>query len=271
MPTIRPITTADLITLEPLLRASFGRDDFELQDELEAFADLKPRDWFVLLDGHPQGFIRHFPLDENLRAGELYVVPGPERARRLEQLLLHFLRHHNLPKNTTLRLDTLETDYELMGVLRSLFPEAATKTFARYQLRTSPRTSEAPAIAERPTEADLETTQAILAPLKCYTVPELQRLLALHQLFVFRDNGVKAALYVTPQEGKLEVVTLATIPTHLRRGYASALLKTFLAAHPDTEVILKVNVENTPAIELYERVGFTREASRTEVWWYLQL
>lgn len=134
-PDIRTITAADLVTLEPLFRASYGRDDFELGDE-EAFAVSSPRDWFVLFDGSPQGFIRHFPLDDNLCAGELYVVPGSGRARRLEYLLRHFVQHHNLPTAVTLRLDVLQTDTELMNVLGSLFPAALTKTFAHYRMQT---------------------------------------------------------------------------------------------------------------------------------------
>lgn len=90
-------------------------------------------------------------------------------------------------------------------------------------------------------------------------------------LFVTLDNGVKAVLHVAPYEAGLEIVPLATVQTHLRRGYAAALLKTFLDANPETYVALKVDSENTAAVRLYRRVGFTHQASRTEVWWYLQL
>lgn len=139
-PDIRTVTAGDLIALEPLLHASFGRDDFELEDEISAFAATNPRDWFVLYDGLPQGFIRYFPTNENLYVGELYAVPGPERAGRLEHLLRHFVRHHKLPTAATLRLDVLRTDHKLAGLLASLFPSSRTKTFARYHLRTPHRT-----------------------------------------------------------------------------------------------------------------------------------
>jgi len=88
---------------------------------------------------------------------------------------------------------------------------------------------------------------------------------------VHKDNGVKAALHAAPYETGLEVIALATVPTHHRRGYASALLQAFLNANPNTEVALKVNVENTAAISLYERTGSTRQNHLTEVWWYLPL
>lgn len=269
-PDIRTITAADLVTLEPLFRASYGRDDFELGDE-EAFAAFNPRDWFVLFDGSPQGFIRHFPIDDKLHSGELYVVPRrPERAGRLEYLLHHFVQHHNLPTAATLRLDVLQTDTELMDMLRSVFPTALRKTFAHYQLRTPARVGEISEV-QTLTEADLGATQAILAQLKPYSVRELERLADTKQLYVAKDNGVKAALHSAPYGAGLEIITLATAPTYLRRGYASALLKTLLKANPNTDVTLKVNVENTAAVGLYERTGFTRQDDLTEVWWYLQL
>ncbi len=267
---IRAITAADLVTLEPLLRASFGRDDFKLSDELEAVAERQPQDWFALYSDRPGGFIRYFPLNKNLYMGELYVVPGPERTGRLERLLRHFIQHHTLPAPATLRLDALGTDHELMDMLRSLFPTALTKTFAHYQLRTPARVREISEV-QTLTETGLEATQAILAQLKPYSVRELAGLAATEQLYVAKDNGVKAALHAAPNGTGLEIVTLATAQAHLRRGYAAALLKTFLDANPDTDVALKVGSENTAAVRLYKRGGFTRQASRTEVWWYLRL
>ena len=93
----------------------------------------------MLFDGSPQGFVRSFPTNENLYVGELYAVLSPERARRLEHLLRHFVRHHKLPTAATLRLDVPRTDHELAGLLASLFPAARTKTFVRYHLRTPHR------------------------------------------------------------------------------------------------------------------------------------
>lgn len=270
MPDIRAVATADLIRLEPLLHASFGRDDFELSDELEVFVERQPGDWFALYDGRPQGFVRYFPLDKNFYMGELYVVPGPERTGRLEQLLRHFIQHHTLPAPATLRLDALGTDHELMDVLRSLFPTALRKTFAHYQLRTPARVREISEV-QTLTKADLKATQAILAQLKPYSVRELAGLAATEQLYVTKDNGVKAALHAAPYGVGLEIITLATAQAHLRRGYAVALLRTFLDANPDTDVALKVDSENTAAVRLYRRCGFTRQDDRTEVWWYLRL
>ena len=129
-------------------------------------------------------------------------------------------------------------------------------------------TSRAPQL----TKDDHEAAQAILAQLKSYSLRELEHLAATGDLHVLQDNGVKAALHTTRhgREG-LEIIALATAQTRLRQGYASALLETFLDAHPNTDIVLKANLENTAAIKLYKRAGFVRQNDRTEVWWYLRL
>ena len=256
-PDVRAVTTADLITLEPLLRASYGRDDFELEDE-EAFAASSPRDWFVLFDGSPQGFIRYFPLDDNLYIGELYVVPGSGRAGRLEHLLRHFAQHHKLPATATLRLDVPQTDAELTGVLKSLFPTARTKTFACYRLRTS--SQQVATSVEQITEDDLRAVRAILAPLKRYSLEELERLSPRRSSSTsHKHNGVKAALCTRHRHGHGRGSRSSPWqPRQLTFGadYASALLQTVSgSANPKTDVTLKVNIENTAAVSLYGRTG----------------
>jgi len=153
-PDIRNVTAGDLITLEPLLRASFGRDDFELEDEISAFAATDTHDWFVLFDNAPQGFVRYFPTNENLYVGELYAVLSPERAGRLEHLLRHFVQHHKLPAAATLRVDVPRTDHELASLLASHFPAVRMKTFVRYHLRTPSQTEKK--VASPASVADLQ-------------------------------------------------------------------------------------------------------------------
>lgn len=153
MAEVRPVRKADLTALEPLLRASFGRDDFELQDELETFDETR-EDWFVLLEPTPQGFIRYFLVTENVYVGELFAVPGPERAERLRRLLGHFLAHLRLPRSAWLRLDVPLSDAELNGLL-SRVPGTVTKTFAFYQVRTPATTSAVQPSFERYSESDL--------------------------------------------------------------------------------------------------------------------
>lgn len=269
MAEIRTLRKADLGALEPLLRASFGSDDFDLQDELDTFDETR-EDWFVLLTG-PRGLIRYFSLAEGLFIGELYAAPGPERTTALEELLKHFLAHHRLPQTARLRLDTLSSDTDL-NLLLSHIPNAASKSFAHYQHETpaQPRT---PAEKAAPFgRQDLEIIQNILGVLKRYSLADLGRLDRAGALLAVRDGDVKAALHVeTRGADGLGVVTLATDPNARRRGHAFALLQHLFAKHPGVSVSLKVEVINDAAVRLYERAGFRRDEAKTERWWYLPL
>lgn len=266
---VRVLQKADLEALEPLLRASYGADDFSLKDELEAFDELKPKDWFVWANPEPQGFVRYFPLAEGLFSGELYAAPGAERATG--QLLKHFLTHYRLPRTARLRLDTLSSDTDL-NLLLSQVPNAASKTFAHYRHETpaQPRT---PAEKTVPfSKDDLEDIRNVLGVLKHYSLAELERLDRAGALLAVRDGGVKAALHVEMRGAdRLEIVTLATDPAARRRGYASALLRKLFVKHPGVTVFLKIDVTNEAALRLYERAGFVRDEGNTQRWWYLPL
>ena len=266
---IRVIGKNDLETLEPLLRASYGMDDFSLEDELAAFDEARPKDWFVLTDPDPKGFIRYFPLAEDLYIGELYAVPGPARAARLRRLLEHFLTRHRLPSTARLRLDTLSPDTDL-DLLLSQVPGATSKTFAFYQLET-PAHSRTPAGKTAPfSRHDLEQIQSILGVLKHYSLGALEQLDRADALLAVRDGDIKAALHIEAKGSDgLEVVTLATDPAARRRGYASVLLHELFAKHPGMNVVLKVDVTNGAAIRLYERAGFARDERKTGRWWVL--
>lgn len=248
--------------LEPLLRASYGADDFSLEDELEAFEETKPEDWFVLTDPDPKGFIRCFPLAENLYLGELYAVPGPARAARLRRLLEHFLSHHRLPSTARLRLDTLLADTDLNSLLSQL-PGATSKTFACYQQETpaQPRTAAGETVPF--SRRELEQIRSILGVLKHYRLATLEALGRAGSLVAVRDEDVRAALHVEARgQGGLEVVTLATDPAARRCGYASALLQNLFAKHPGVSVSLKVEVTNDAATRLTNGSGLSKMTAR---------
>jgi ribosomal-protein-alanine N-acetyltransferase len=64
---------------------------------------------------------------------------------------------------------------------------------------------------------------------------------------------------------ELHINTLAVAPAARRRGIATALLRHVLtdaAASGATKATLEVRASNTPAIALYERLGFRIAASR---------
>lgn len=71
---------------------------------------------------------------------------------------------------------------------------------------------------------------------------------------VFRGDGR------TPSE--LEILNLAVDPAYRRRGVASTLLRSVLRA-PSTRFYLEVRESNSPARQLYEKLGFIEVARRT--------
>ena len=69
---------------------------------------------------------------------------------------------------------------------------------------------------------------------------------------------------------KGHVVSIAVLPEHRRKGFGTALLKAALSGMVEygaKEAFLEVRVTNTPAIELYKKMGF--EIKRVERRYYV--
>jgi ribosomal protein S18 acetylase RimI-like enzyme len=111
------------------------------------------------------------------------------------------------------------------------------------------------------TDSDIffEQVARILSVLKHYTTSELKSLYAEDKLFVFCDAGrAVAALHLEPKPSNVcEVITLATDSARLRCGYAEKLLLKFVSSgHKFTQIELKVDENNTAAVNLYRKMGF---------------
>lgn len=62
-----------------------------------------------------------------------------------------------------------------------------------------------------------------------------------------------------------EMLTLATLPTHQKRGYAKTLLKAAFSSLRERGVakcLLDVAADNQGAISLYQKLGFTEDGRR---------
>ena len=62
-------------------------------------------------------------------------------------------------------------------------------------------------------------------------------------------------------EGPVHVASLVVLPAHFRRGLATALLHRVIAAHGTGPLTVSTGLRNTPALRLYEGLGF-RESRR---------
>lgn len=66
-------------------------------------------------------------------------------------------------------------------------------------------------------------------------------------------------LPIIPEIELLQVVTNAKF---LRKGFAGILLSSILKKHSDCEIFLEVHEDNIPAIRLYHKLGFQKQAIR---------
>jgi ribosomal protein S18 acetylase RimI-like enzyme len=269
---IKTIEKSDLVVLEPLLHTSFG-EGFELQDELDYFDAMPHHSWFYLLrDKKPHGFIRCFEIEKELYQIELYVIPSETFLQNNKDLIEHFLSFHQLG-NVQGRFDVNESQRDILELLIERFPQAQIKRFLHMQ-----KLWQATPAIENDCQTDAETffeqVASILRVLKPYTVNELKSLYAEHKLFVFCDAGVPvSALHLEPRSAdRGEVITLATEFTQLRRGYAEKLLLKFVSSgHSYKQIELKVDGNNTAAVNLYRKMGFREVFAHTQQWWYVYL
>ncbi len=265
--TVHPLTKYDLPTLEGLLRASYGADDFALADEQEYFPDPSPSDWFWLRDelGQPVGFLRHFPAGEDLLVAELYV-PDTGNA---SVLLDHFKRHHTMPTTTRLRFDLNARTAYLERTLRRFCQLVEVRQFERYSLRLEAKSV---GLWQPQVTTNLEAVRGILGSLRQYEPEQLERLLNEGWTRVLEVEGAPVAALHVQEKGhdQLEIVALSTRADALRRGHARALLRQLVhdATGHFERIGLQVNAENTAAIGLYRQLGFQSLKAATERWMY---
>ena len=62
-----------------------------------------------------------------------------------------------------------------------------------------------------------------------------------------------------PERGRVHIGALVVLPSHFRRGLASALLRHVLDAHPSDGVTVATGVRNLPALRLYAAHGFVEQ------------
>ena len=79
-------------------------------------------------------------------------------------------------------------------------------------------------------------------------------------LAVLDEDEVVALLGYRLSGGVIDIDRLAVDPAHFRRGFGRLLLEHLCAAHPGTPIVVSTGAENAPAVNLYERSGFTRLA-----------
>jgi ribosomal protein S18 acetylase RimI-like enzyme len=261
---VLPITKDDLHTLEPLLRASFGRDDFDLADELAYFPDPAPNGWFwVRADGEALGFLRHYEAGNNVRVAELY----PLETNALRLLLEHFKTQHGLTSDDRLRFDFNASTRFLEPVLDEFCTITETRTTYRFRKPLEPRDLE----SVRPVlEDDYPHLIRILAALRPFDLETLRAYADRDALHVVRADGMPVAAALTEQkpDGVLEIVALATDANQRQHGHGKALMQQLEASADARAIEFGVIASNHAAIALYESADYRRLEDATEIWCY---
>lgn len=298
---VKRIEKSNLVLIEPLLKESYGSDDFSIQDELDYFVHEEPCFWFYLEDKEhkPLGFIRSFSDCNKFESMEFYL-PSEDFSHTAADLLLKTW----LKANTKLchkELIFRTKNSSIAKLLVGFFPETTVRSFLFLQLfqdsqalgntkefkasksdniLTPYHTSVIPAHDSNSSgtknslkKADFERIQSTLSVLKTYSIAELENLLAKDRLLLqIHDQKIVGALHFQSNllETEVEIIAIASHPDSLRRGFAKALLNKLIQKFQlsPTMFTLKVDSENRQGIALYQSMGFKQDLFRTESWVY---
>ena len=260
------ITRADLLTLEPLLLASYGDGEYSIADEFDYFPNPAPADWCWASErGHVMGFLRHFAADAEIGIAELHA-PNLVIARAL---LEHFAAHHDFSERQKLRFDLSRAMRNLETVIRDVCEIIEVVNVHHYEKRIAPIPE---MYFEHQAVSDFQRVAQILGALKPYSADQLEQLHSQHELFVIHQNQtpVAAAHVQRKTVDTLEIVTLATDINHHHQGHAQALLRDVeqYAAQHSLSIVFQVRNDNKSAIGLYERAGYCANAECSVRWLY---
>lgn len=263
---ISVIARADLTTLEPLLRASYGGGEFSIADELDYFPDPAPTDWFWASNqGAAVGFLRHFAANPEISVAELY----PPTSAIARALLEHFAAHHNLSEGQKLRFDLSPAMRDLEAVIGDCCEIAEIVNIHHFEKRIAPM----PELRfEHQAVSDFQRVAQILSALKPFNTDQLEQFHSRQHLFVVHQHQtpVAAALIEPKTVDTLEVVALATDINHRHQGHAQTLLRDLerYAAQHSSSIEFQVRDDNASAIQLYERAGYGKNEERSMRWLY---
>lgn len=78
------------------------------------------------------------------------------------------------------------------------------------------------------------------------------------EVFILKDNGVKAQCVVTKEsDGIYELKNIAVLPEYQRKGYGKKLIDSMFDQYPDCKTLLVGTGDAPSSLGFYHRCGFT--------------
>ncbi|MCV6599822.1 MAG: ribosomal protein S18-alanine N-acetyltransferase [Alphaproteobacteria bacterium] len=96
---------------------------------------------------------------------------------------------------------------------------------------------------------------------KCWSSEQFSNLLKnpFNKIFIACDeNKPLGFIMVQKIEDEAEIITVCVLPEYRKQGIAQKLIENITS----NKVFLEVNIKNTPAINLYKKLGFKTERIR---------
>lgn len=263
---INRITEESLPLLKPLLNRSAGYD-INLSDEIEYFKSAKPNNWFFASrNGHPVGFVRCFPQG-NWGTTELFI--SEENAALVKSLLKIFIAHSFFDKGFRLRFEVPASNRSLIELLIETGFKDRIETFCHYEINLAEvLQNTTPAYKAQP--EDVSQVKASFENLHPIDEQNVSNWIEDGNVYIHRLNEeIAAAAQVYVYGDCAEINRVATNKRFLNRGCAYSLLSSIhrtLQSENIWSVFLKVDENKAPARSLYEKMGYTHNKSKDQVW-----
>lgn len=256
---IQPISYTQLETLLPLFSASYG-SAVSLQDEQDFFLEDAPKDGLMALKkGKPVGYLRSFACGPQLSVADFWM-PNVYIA---EALLQAYASSQEAVE--TLRIDLPAHSHIANTVMAQGFHLHQSYMFYQWH---HPAIEEITGVRGATPQDNFSAILACLSHWDNLSEAHLKTLAKEGQLVIYETlNQIVSAATLAPRNEQVEIVQLATHPQHRGQSHAQYLLRGLPTLLQGKKIFLKVELNNSIARHVYEKVGFTMATEKNENWY----
>lgn len=255
---IQSISYPHLEMLLPLLSASYG-SAVSLEDEQAYYLEDTPQDGLMALEqGKPVGYLRSFPCGPQLAVADFWL-PNAKIAEALLQAYtpsadaVDRLRI-DLPAHSPIADTVMAQGFDLH------------QSYGFYQWHEPPNES-IKGVRLATAKDNFSGILDCLSHWDNLSKEHLKNLAHEGHLVIYETLGqIVSAATLSPRGEQIEIVQLATHPQHRGQSHAQHLLRG-LGARVKKNMFLKVELNNSAARHVYEKVGWTLVSEKNENWY----